>query len=324
MKRIEKYKIDFVIPLCRYNLLFPVVIEAIVEFYKPRNVYIITSVPEIAKIKTYQQEWKTEKTRIRCIKEETFFQHHYHTSLENIKKWYTYRNENSREFGWWYQQLLKLGAVYRIKNLSKPFVVWDADLIPLQKWSLYPTYHTPEFHFALLQDTERNEFRRVQYQKSLYALLKLPEIHPTNFQNKEEEGDSIGTFIPHHFIFHPHIIRCFIRYIEKIHHCTQQNPWFRVILQLSRKYYLFSEYKNLATFMAYFFPQKLCYHSLFYYGNGGIFLCSKEETQKFIQELNTTIRRDNSHISYRDFTHYLYFKYEDSPTYVHVESSNLI
>jgi hypothetical protein len=40
-------------------------------------------------------------------------------------------NENSREFGWWYQQIIKLGAFLQIPNLSDPYIVWDSDLIPL-------------------------------------------------------------------------------------------------------------------------------------------------------------------------------------------------
>jgi hypothetical protein len=89
MKRIGKYKIDFVIPLHRYNLLFPSVIEAVVEYYTPRTIYIITSITEIEKLTEQVSQWKTKETKILYINEETFFQLRYHKSLEKIKKWYT-------------------------------------------------------------------------------------------------------------------------------------------------------------------------------------------------------------------------------------------
>jgi hypothetical protein len=313
MKRIGKYKIDFVIPLHRYNLLFPSVIEAVVEYYTPRTIYIITSITEIEKLTEQVSQWKTKETKILYINEETFFQLRYHKSLEKIKKWYTYKDEQSREFGWWYQQILKLGAVYRIQQLSSPFIIWDADLIPLQKWTLYPSFKIPHFHFALLQETEKNDFNRNQYQQSLFDLLKLPEIRP---ERSQIEG---GTFVPHHFVVYPHILRCFIQYIEKIHHCTANKPWFRVIIQLSKKYYRFSEYKNIATFMSYFFPRKLHYHPFLYYGKEGIRIRDTEESQLFIHDLKKSISPCKTYISYCDFNQFLYFKYEHTPTYIQVE-----
>jgi hypothetical protein len=313
MKRIGKYKIDFVIPLHRLNLLFPSVIEALVEFYTPRFIYIITSTAEIEKISEQVLQWNIKETKLCFIEEETFFEYRYHKSLDTIKKWYTYKDEQSREFGWWYQQLIKLGAVYRIPKLSSPFIIWDADLIPLEKWTLYPSYKIPDFHFALLQETEKNDFNRKQYQDSLYELLRLPEIRPTG---STVEG---GTFVPHHFVFYPHIIRSFIKYIENIHHCTSQKPWFRVILQLSKKYYRFSEYKNIATFMSYFFPKKLKYHSYLYYGKRGIRIRDSEEARLFVQDLKKAIPLSHTYISWKEFNHYLFFRYENTPTYIQVE-----
>lgn len=314
MKQIGKYKIDFVIPLQRHHLLFPSVIEAVIEFYTPRIIYIITSITEIEKLTEEVSCWNIKKTKIHFIKEETFFQHHYHKSLEKIKNWYTYKDAKSRNFGWWYQQIMKLGAVFRIKNLSSPFMIWDADLIPLKKWTIYPSFKIPYCHFALLQEKEKTEWNQKQYSGSLYELLQLPEIRPLQ---SFKEG---GTFVPHHFVFYPHVLRCFIRYIEKIHHCTPHKPWFRVILQLSKKYYRFSEYKNLATFMSYFFPKKLHYHPFCYYGKGGICIQEPQEAQAFIQELKTHLLTKSIYLNYKDFSNYVYLKYEEEPSYIQVET----
>jgi len=330
MKRIGKYKIDFVIPLHKHNLLFPSVIEALVEYYTPRNIYIITSTTEIEKLTPQISQWKIQKSRIQFISEETFFETKYHKKIETIQQWYTYRDEQSREFGWWYQQILKLGAVDRIPQLSSPFIIWDADLIPLQKWTLYPSFQIPHFHFALLQESEKNAFNQKEYRDSLFQLLKLPEICPADHLPPNSTAKSAdGTFVPHHFVFYPKIIRAFIKYIELIHHCTSKKPWFRVILQLSKKYYRFSEYKNIATFMSYFFPRKLHYHPFIHYGKRGIRIRDTKEAHFFVQELKKNMSKNplnpphtpspTTYISYRDFSHFMYFKYEDTPSYIQVE-----
>jgi len=331
MKPIGKYKIDFVIPLHKHNLLFPSVIEALVEYYTPRTLYIITSTPEIEKLTPQISQWKTQKSRIQLIPEETFFEAKYGKKLKTIQQWYTYRDEQSREFGWWYQQILKLGAVDRIPQLSTPFMIWDADLIPLQKWTLYPSFQIPHFHFALLQESEKNAFNQKQYRDSLFELLRLPEIRPADrvSESKPKTPSADGTFVPHHFVFYPKIIRAFIKYIELIHHCTSKKPWFRVILQLSKKYYRFSEYKIIATFMSYFFPRKLHYHPFIHYGKRGIRIRDSKEAQCFVQELKKTVSKSTpnqphapsptTYISYRDFSHFMYFKYEDTPSYIQVE-----
>ena len=308
MKEIGNYDIDFIIPLHKNNILFSCVIESIVKYYKPRNIYIITSMIEINKLKNLIFLWDIKKTMIKFICEEFFFEYHYHKSIEKIKKWYTYIDEKSREFGWWYQQILKLGIVYRIKDLSCPYIIWDADLIPLQQWTIYPSLEIPHFHFALLQETEKNEFNQKQYEDSLFELLKLSEICP----------HEIGTFVPHHFVFYPNIIKCFIKYIEKIHNCTYKNPWFRVIIELSKKYYRFSEYKNIATFMSYFFPEKLHYHYFICYGKNGIRIRDSHEAHEFIEKLKKHINK--SYVSYEDFVKFmfLYEKYLNC-TYIQVE-----
>jgi hypothetical protein len=329
MKRIGKYKIDFVIPLHKHNLLFPSVVEALVEYYTPSNIYIITSITEIEKLTPQISQWKTQKSHIQFIPEETFFEAKYSKKLETIKKWYTYRDEQSREFGWWYQQILKLGAVDRIPHLSSPFIIWDADLIPLEKWTLYPSFQIPHFHFALLQESEKNAFNQKQYRDSLFEIHQLPEIRPADRVSEIKSPSATdGTFVPHHFVFYPKIIRSFIKYLERIHHCTAETPWFRVILQLSEKYYRFSEYKIIATFMSYFYPRKLHYHTFIHYGKRGIRIRDSKEAQCFVQELKKTVPKIHpnqphtpcpTYISYRDFSHFMYFKYEDTPSYIQVE-----
>ena len=177
----EYEKIDFFIPLHRYHPLFQSCVEAIIQFYDPRTSYIVTSISEIHKIKKCVPLWNTGTQTFLCfIDEDTFFQSTYSISKEEIRnKWYTYKDEQSREFGWWYQQILKLGAIKKIPEISDPFIIWDSDLVPVQKWPIYPTNQVPFFQFALLQEKEKSLFNKTQYNDSIFDLLKLPEISPS-------------------------------------------------------------------------------------------------------------------------------------------------
>ena len=42
----------------------------------------------------------------------------------------------SERAGWYFQQLLKLGAARGLPTLSQYFIIWDLDMIPLPSFSL--------------------------------------------------------------------------------------------------------------------------------------------------------------------------------------------
>jgi len=322
---------DFFIPLHRNHPLFQTCVEAIVEFYYPRTIYIITSIEEIKKLKLCICEWKIESTVLTFLEEESFFTKKYRElSREFIKeKWYTYKDEKSREFGWWYQQILKLGAAIMIPQISDPFIVWDSDLIPIKKWPIYPTNALPFFHFALLQEKEKSLFNKNQYNASIYYLLKINEIFP-------EQGK--GTFVPHHFVFYHKVIQDFIQYIERIHNHSfiffkeiisnkidaNKKTWIEIIIRSSKEYYRFSEYKNIATFMSFYFTHLLYYHSFKEYGEKGIRIRDAEEGQKFLEKImekNLNLNKNNKSISYHNFCEFVIenYKEEDRPSYIQVE-----
>jgi len=334
----EYEKIDFFIPLHRYHPLFQSCVEAVIQFYHPRTIYMVTSIPEIHKIKKCVPLWKIGTETFLCfIDEDTFFQSTYSLSKEEIKnRWYTYKDEQSREFGWWYQQILKLGAIKKIPEISDPFVVWDSDLIPMKKWPIYPTDTVPFFQFALLQEKEKSFFNKMQYNDSIFNLLKLPEIYPR---------EPKGTFVPHHFVFHPKVIHSFIDYIENIHHPfeihrpfeihhpfekkeEERKTWMEIILSLSKKYYRFSEYKSMATFMSFYFPELLHYHPFQEYGEKGIRIRDSQEAHCFLEDLKKNLKKNtktkekdkSALISYEDFCHFVKENYkEDIPSYIQVE-----
>ena len=122
-------EIDFVIPLCKKNMIIRTTIECIIFNYHPKNIYVITNPKDIKYLENECKKWDRLKTKIFFIDEDSFFIKNYNLSRKEIESYYTHIDDKSREFGWWYQQILKLGAFKQIDNLSDPFVVWDSDLI---------------------------------------------------------------------------------------------------------------------------------------------------------------------------------------------------
>ena len=268
---------DFVIPLHRNNVLFRCTIEAIQQHYHPKTIHIITPAREVTKLRDEIGSWVLDNSILCFWEEETFFlKSRYGFTRDAIEKWYVYRDDKSREFGWWFQQVIKLGALSCIPELSDPFMVWDSDLIPLKSWPIYPGSGSEDgsgddqYRFALLQEKEKNEFNKREYAASLFSLLGLVEIVPVGG----------GTFVPHHFVFHHCAVSGLIERFESRDGggCC----WIENVMKLSGEYYRFSEYKSMATFMSVFFPRLLCYHEFEHYGKQGLRIREEAEARDFV------------------------------------------
>jgi hypothetical protein len=291
---LENTKIDFVIPLHRSNPLFRSTVESIIKFYFPKTIFIITPFVEINKIKW--EKWNTGETKIVCISEDLFFEPISKSDLELI---YTKIDENSRKFGWWYQQILKMGAVTRIPGISDPYMVWDSDLIPLRRWEIYPTKEFPNYRFAILQKNARSEWNISQYKKSIYELLEMHALEPNE-----------GTFVPHHFVMYKSVLKNLFEIIER----KSGKPWYISIISLSSKFWRFSEYKCIATFMAEKNPELLNYHSFEKYGNGLRFRDSIE----IFEEIKKIVPNDED-IPYNILLKYVKQKWNKKPDYLQLE-----
>lgn len=268
---------DFIIPLSNNNILFRATIESIIELHNPRHIFIILPNIYITELTLNSKTWILNNTLLIFLDEETFFIKNYNLSFIDIQKMYKYIDSKSREFGWWYQQILKLGAVYQIENLSDPFIIWDSDLIVFNKWSLDDNL------FAILQYKSRNEFNTIEYNNVIKYLLDVENITPLK-----------GTFIPHHYVFHHKIIKHFLDYITER---TKSNNWIECIMLLSHKYYRFSEYKTLTTFIYYFYNDKFNYHEYNKFGkNGKRFRNNK----KIISIIKKICIIENNTISYNE------------------------
>jgi Family of unknown function (DUF6492) len=290
---------DFVIPLHRYHYMVRTVVEAIHTFYSPRVIYIVTPKRFIPTINNVSKDWIVKK--IVVIPEETFFLYKYNMIYDDIKNLFNNSpNENSREFGWWYQQLIKLGAYKQIANLSDPYVVWDSDLIPLIKWNIYPQYDGEPFKNAILQKEARSQWNTDQYRNSLFDLTRLPMNDPNE-----------GTFVTHHFVFYHDVLESLIHHIELI----SNKSWIHTIMDLSHKYFRFSEYRTVAAFMNYKFPYLLKYHNFNEIGKYGIRI---REPTKFINELREFFG-ELYEIKYTDFITFVNNNYQYLPTYLQIE-----
>jgi hypothetical protein len=297
--------VDFVIPLHRYHNMVRTVIEAVYTFYNPRNIYIITPLQYIDEINTMSSNWN--KNTIIALPEETFFMKNYGLNIDDIKQLFNnIIDERSREFGWWYQQLIKLGAQKQIKGLSDPFVVWDSDLVPIIKWDIYPTNDNPKYRFALLQEQARSEWNIEQYKNSLNTLAGIKMIVPDE-----------GTFVPHHFVFHHNIINDLIGYIELYECKLSKNPtWIHSIMSLSHTYFRFSEYITIASFMDKFYPDLLQYHKFSAFGKYGYRI---RESKYFVKEVEENCKIDSYGLSYIEFCNFVKKKYDNLPSYLQIE-----
>ena len=298
--------IDFVVPLCKNNMIIRITIESIVYNYHPRNIYIITNSKDCYYLDKTSKNWDIGNTIIKTINEEYFFVNNYGLSKKEIEQYYTFIDSNSREFGWWYQQIVKLGAYKQIENLSDPYVVWDSDLIVLQKWNLFEPSDRI-YKFAILQECSKNEFNKTEYSKSIKNLIGLDSIEPP----------INGTFVPHHFIMHHNVLERFIRFIEKRNSDRNTNIelWIKIIISLSKTYYRFSEYKCLATFMQTYFPDLLLFYPFELYGRNGIRYRDSSDIMGKIKDFC----KINSDMSYHKFKEFVQINYDFGPSYIQIE-----
>jgi hypothetical protein len=293
--------LDFVIPLCSNNVIIRVTIESIIVNYNPKNIYIITNKRDSEILEIECLQWNFSNTKIIFIDEEEYFTINYGLTKSDIFKWYVCKDEQSREYGWWYQQLIKMGAYKQIKYLSDPYVVWDSDLIVLQKWELYDN-NSNIYKFAILQECAKNEFNKNEYANSINELIGLHAIEPP----------MEGTFVPHHFIMHHKILDHLINHIEN--RSKQNFNWIKAIMFLSNSYYRFSEYKCIATFMNNYYPELLSFYPFHEYGKTGIrYRESGEIIEKIIEFCN------NYELTAEIFKEFIKNTYEEPPSYIQIE-----
>ena len=242
---------DFVIPLYRVRWNTRAVLEGITTHYHPRSIHVIAPVDRIHKLKQESQDWQTAALKLH--EEETFFNS---TSLTKEKICAELDLEQSLYTrGWFYQQLLKLGAFEVIEGLSEWYVVWDSDLLPVDAWSL--TKHqqqTVRYSFALLQHNGwGNEKIVSQWEKWISTVLGV-----------EARKDPEGTFIPHHMWFKQEHLKSFAQQVSQYYRSSDH--WLLSVMRSANEFGTFSEYWSYVSWVAAKAPHDLSFHPYESYG----------------------------------------------------------
>ncbi|WP_416673459.1 DUF6492 family protein [Egbenema bharatensis] len=242
---------DFVIPLYRMRWNTRAVLEGITFHYSPRAIHIITPEPGVRSLKERLREWQIAPTDVHG--EETFFQRSRLTKericaeLDLAGSLYTP--------GWFYQQLLKLGAAEGIDDLSAWYMVWDSDLLPVNTWELIrPNQETIQHTFALLQHNQWGNAQIVStWERWIRSILKVEPL-----------TDVKGTFIPHHMWFNQSHLETFKQQLKD--YFQSEDDWTLLMMRSAVEFGTFSEYWSYSSWVAANAPEDVAFHPYDRYG----------------------------------------------------------
>ena len=242
---------DFVIPLYRIRWNTRAVLEGITTHYQPRNIHVIAPASEARSLVEIARKWQIAP--LHTHEEETFF-HKYALTKEQICAELDLE-QSLYTPGWFYQQLLKLGAFEGIKDLSEWYVAWDSDLLPVNTWKLF---HEQEQivrrTFALIQHNAWGNPQIVsQWDRWISSVLEVKPI-----------TDHEGTFVPHHMWFKQEHLRSFIDRVSEYYQSTDN--WLLLMMRSANDFGTFSEYWSYVSWVADIAPDDLAFHPYEHYG----------------------------------------------------------
>ncbi|MEL6493970.1 MAG: DUF6492 family protein [Cyanobacteria bacterium J06623_7] len=226
---------DFLIPLYRVCWNTRAVLEGITIRYQPQTIHLIAPQEQVQQLARLSMGWSVPQLQL--YPEENFFDSPALTKakicaeLDLGKSLYTP--------GWFYQQLLKLGAFERIKSLSEWYMVWDSDLLPVASWPLVEQQDARLNHaFALLQHQDWGNGKIVaQWQDWIRQVLKVEPLK-----------DIAGTFIPHHMWFKQEHLQSFARQVNNYYQSDEH--WLKLMMRSANEFGTFSEYWAYASWVA--------------------------------------------------------------------------
>ena len=251
---------DIVIPLYRARWNTRAVLEGLTTHYQPRAIHIVTPTPEVDFLKSASSQWNVAPLTVHA--EEPFFQPIGLTKdticaeLDLGESLYTP--------GWFYQQLLKLGAPEGIPDLSEWYVVWDSDLLPVDTWPLLREgAENPEHSFALLQSNRWGN----------PAIVGKWETWIRSMLDVEPLTDPDGTFVPHHMWFKQAHLKTFQQRIG--HYYQSDESWLLLMMRSANDFGTFSEYWSYVSWVAATAPEDLSFYPYEHYG---------ETTERFFDD----------------------------------------
>lgn len=251
---------DFVIPLFKTRWNTRAVLEGLTQHYQPRSIHIITPALEAAPLRQQVGNWHVAPVTVH--EEEPFF-HAADLSKETICAELNL-GESLYTPGWFYQQLLKLGAYEGIPNLSEWYLVWDSDLLPVATWPIFQEMGgTLQHTFALLQSNQTGNAKIVDtWANWIRTVLNVDPL-----------TDPAGTFIPHHMWFKQSHLRAIAQRVQDYYQSTDH--WLKLMMRSANDFGTFGEYWIYSSWIAATAPEDLSFHPYAEYG---------ETTERFFDD----------------------------------------
>ncbi|ESA37174.1 hypothetical protein N836_04040 [Leptolyngbya sp. Heron Island J] len=251
---------DIVIPLFCVRWNTRAVMEGLTSHYQPRAIHIITLPDQVDTLREISKNWKTAPLHIHD--EEVFFKSSGLTKTlicEELNLGKSLYNP-----GWFYQQLLKLGAFEGIPNLSEWYLVWDSDLLPAATWPAFRSSGDMVEHvFALLQHNAYGNPTIVgKWETWIKTVLGVTPL-----------TDDVGTFIPHHMWFKQEYLKSFAQQINKYY--GSDDHWLLLMMRSANDFGTFSEYWTYVSWAAAQTSDSVCFYPYAEYG---------ETTERFFDD----------------------------------------
>jgi len=248
---MQQEAFDVVIPLYRIRWNTRAVLEGLTIHYQPRAIHIITPLSEVEALKAASQEWQVAPLTVH--EEELFFQPIGLTKDSICAE--LDLGESLYTPGWFYQQLLKLGAAAGIPDLSEWYVVWDSDLLPVATWPLLREAEGKLLHsFALLQSNRWGNPTIVgKWETWIRSVLEV-----------EPQTDLVGTFVPHHMWFKQAHLKTFQQRIQQ--HYQSEDSWLLLMMRSANEFGTFSEYWSYVSWVGAVAPEDLSFYPYKQYG----------------------------------------------------------
>jgi len=242
---------DFVIPLFKVRWNTRAVLEGLTQHYQPRTIHIITPAAEARSLRQQIDAWQVAPIQIHD--EEAFFQPIGFTKDEICAE--LDLGESLYTPGWFYQQLLKLGAYEGMPDLSEWYLVWDSDLLPVATWPIFQDLGGAVKHtFALLQSNQTGNAKIVDtWARWIRTVLAVEPL-----------TDPAGTFIPHHMWFKQAHLLTMGQRLQDYYQSTDH--WLQLMMRSANDFGTFSEYWIYSSWVAATAPADLSCHPYSAYG----------------------------------------------------------
>ncbi len=250
---------DVVIPLYAVRWNTRAVLEGLTANYQPRTIHAIAPTPTVDALQAEVGAWNVAPTQIHA--EETFFVPQCGLTKAAICAEIDL-GESLYTPGWFYQQLLKLGAPEGIATLSDWYLVWDSDLLPVATWPLLDG-EGARHYFALLQHNGWGNPTIVA--KWATWIQTVLEVEPAT--------DVTGTFIPHHMWFEREHLAAFKAQVGRYY--GSDESWLRLMMRSANEFGTFSEYWSYVSWVAARSPEDLAFYAYERYG---------ETTERFFDD----------------------------------------